>query len=138
MEHPFVVSGGESQGHLARDADRGVFGQPALAVEQGCEALAVDPLHREECPSVRLHDVVHAADVRVGDPARDAHLADQPREPSLVGAERIRQNLDRGRLAELEVVRLVDLPLSASSGQGEDPVATRQHRAGIKENGFAG
>ena len=72
-----VVRGGEARADLARDLERLVRRQPADAPQQRREVLAVHVLHREEVLAVHLADVVHAADVRMRDLARDPHLGEK-------------------------------------------------------------
>ena len=65
MQHAALVRGREPGADLPRDLERLVLGQPADAPQRRGEIFAVDVLHRQEEMSVRLADVVHAADVRV-------------------------------------------------------------------------
>ena len=81
------------------------------------EVLAVDVLHRQKGMSLDLADVVDAADVRVGDLARDANLGAESRELAVAGGDRVGQELQRDRLAEDEVIRAVDLAHPATAEQ---------------------
>jgi len=85
--------------------------------------------------AVDLRDVVHAADVRVADLSGKADLCAEAREAGGVGREVGRQELQRNRLAEGQVVRAVHLAHAAAPGEGDDPVAAGQdgtgHEAGL-------
>ena len=94
------------------------------------EVLAVDVLHRQEQVAVGLADVVDAADVRVRDLPRRAHFVVELREPRRVVRERRRQELQRDRLAELQVVGPIDLAHAAAAEQADDAVAAVEQRAG--------
>ena len=96
------------------------------------EILAVHVLHREERQAVDLADVVHAADVLVRDLAREPHLGVELREPHRVGLERRRQELQRDRLPELEVVGAVDLAHPALALAIDDAVAAVEEGAGLE------
>jgi hypothetical protein len=73
-------------------------------------------------------DVVHAADARVGDLPRDLDFIKEALEPRRVIFDHRRQELQRHRLAELEVVGAVDLAHPPATEQADDPVAASQHR----------
>ena len=83
VEDALLVRGGEPAAELARDFEGLVGRQPPDAPHERGEVLAVDELHREEQVVVRLGHVVHAADRRVRDLPRQAHLAVEPLEPVL-------------------------------------------------------
>ena len=93
----------------ARDLERLVLGQAADAAQQRGQVLAVHVLHGEEGVALRLADVVDAAHVGMRDLARDAHLAVEALQPLGSSAQRLGQELQGHRLAELQVVRAVDL-----------------------------
>ena len=127
---PLLVRGGEARAELARDLQRLVRRQPADAAQQRREVLAVDVLHRQEVLPVDLADVVDAADVRMRDLPRDAHLvARTGRAVVLVARDRVGQELQRDRLAERQVVGAIDLAHAASPEQRDDAVAVGEHRA---------
>ena len=113
---PLVSAGAE----LPRDLDRLVLRDPADAAEQRREILAVHVLHREDAAAVRVAEVVETADVLVRHLARDAELVVKLPEPRIVRGDARREELQRDRLVEGEVVRAVHLampprPSSATS-----------------------
>ena len=124
-----VVRRGEARAELARDLERLVLRQPADPPEQRRQILAVDVLHREEVPAVHLADVVDAAHVRVRHLPRRPHLREEPIEQRPVRGEAVRQELQRDRLAELQVVGAVDLAHPAAADQPDDPIALREDGA---------
>ena len=105
-------------------------GQVADPLQERREVLAVHVLHREEVAALDLADVVDAADVRVRDLAREAHLGVEAREERLVVRDRLRQELQGDGLAELQVVGAVDLAHPALAEEADDAVALAEHRAG--------
>ena len=105
-------------------------GSRPIALQQPGEILAVDVLHRQEDAAVGLADVVDAADVAVRHLARDAHLVVELRERCGSLGDGRRQELQRDRLAEREVVGAVDLAHAAAADQADDAVALGQQRAG--------
>jgi hypothetical protein len=83
--------------------------------------------------TVRLADVVHAADIRVRDLARRADFVVELRQTHRVVAKRDGQELQRHRLAEAEVVGAVDLAHPTLPQQPDDPVAPVEDRARLKQ-----
>ena len=79
--------------------------------------------------SLDLADVVDAADVRMRDLARDPDLGVESGEPIGLVRHRVGQELERDGLAELEVVRAVDLAHAAAPEQSSDAVSIDQERA---------
>ena len=117
VQHALVVRRREPRAELARDVERLVGGKPADAPQERGEVLAVDELHGEEVLPVDLADVVDAADVGMRDLARDAHLGVEALEPRRDPRARLaREELQRDRLAELQVVGAVDLAHAAAAG----------------------
>ena len=88
--------------------------QPADALQQRRQILAVDELHRQIQLAVGLADVVDAAHVRVGDLARETHFGPESRARAFIGPKR-REEFQRDWLSELEVVRTIDLAHAATS-----------------------
>jgi hypothetical protein len=87
MQDSEPVGGRQTRAELPRNLDRLVGGEPADAPHQRIEILAVDVLHRQVVPSVNLADVVDPADVRMRDPARHAHLVQEPCQTVLAALE---------------------------------------------------
>ena len=84
VEDALLVRGVEARAELPRDVDRLVHGQVADPLEEGREVFAVHVLHREKMAALDLADVVNAADVRVRDLTREAHLRVKTREERFV------------------------------------------------------
>ena len=130
MDHAAFVRGGEAGAHLPRDLERAIFREPSDAAQQRAEILAVHVLHRQEGVSVDLVDVVHAADVRVRDLARHPHFGVQLRQPRRVAIDVGRQELQRDRLTELEIVRAEHFAHPAAAQPSDDAIAAAEDGAG--------
>ena len=130
-----LVGRGEAGAELARDLERLGLREPADPAQQRGEVFPVHVLHREEVAPVRLADVVHAADVRMRHLPRRPHLGEEAIEKCLVRREPLRQELQRDRLAELQVVGAVDLPHAAAPDQADDAVALGEDRARREASG---
>ena len=96
--------------------------------QKRAEVLAVHVFHREEVLPPDLADVVHAADVRVRDLARETDLREESLDTVAVRRQVRRQELQRDRLAELQVIGAVDLPHAAAPEESDDPVALGEDR----------
>lgn len=79
-------------------------------------------------PSVDVPDVVHATDVRMGDLSREPYFGKEPLTPHRIGRHRTRQELERNRLSQLDIVGAIDLTHSAATEQTDNPVAPDEHR----------
>ena len=132
MEDALLVRGVQAGAELPRDVDRLVHRQVADPLQQRREVLAVHVLHGQEVAAFDLADVVDAADVRVRDLPREAHLRVEPREERLVARDALRKELQRDGLPELEVVGAVDLAHAALAEKAHDAVALAEHGAGRK------
>ena len=106
------------------------FGEIADALQQRRQVLAVDVLHRQEVLPVDLADVVDAADVRMRELPRDADFGEEALAADRIARQRARQELQRDRLSELEVVGAVDLAHAAAAEQADDAVAVGEDDAG--------
>ena len=78
VQHAFRVRGRQPGAQLPRDLDPFVDRQPADALQQRRQVLAVHVLHRQIQLAVRLADVVDAAHVRVRELPRQPHFVAQP------------------------------------------------------------
>ena len=94
------------------------------------EVLAVDVLHRQERLPVRLADVVDAADVGVRDLPAVRTSAWNRASRSGSRASSARQELQRDRLTERQVVGAVDLAHAAPAEHRDDAVAAGEEGAG--------
>ena len=122
MENALAVGSRQSRAQLPGHPHRPFLGEAADATEERSQILAVHVLHGEEVVSVHLADVPHAADVRVGNLTRQAHLVEEALPAVCVVAERRRQELERHRLPELHVVCPIDLAHSAAAERRDDPI----------------
>ena len=95
-----------------------LLGEAADAAEQRREVLAVHVLHRQERVALDLVDVVDAADVRVRDLPRHPHFGVQLRQARRIAIDVGRQELQRDRLTELQVVGAEDLAHAAACPAG--------------------
>ncbi len=115
MQHAAIVRGGQPGRNLAPDVERLVGRQTADSLEQRGQVLAVDVLHRQEVRAVELGDVVDAAHVRVRHLTGQADFRQEPFTTGGVVGQRARQELERDRHAEFEVVGAVDLAHAAAA-----------------------
>ena len=89
---PFV-RGCEPGADLTGDLEPALFGEPADALEQRAQVLAVDILHRQERRPIDFVDVVDAADVGVRHLTRHPHFGVELRQPSGILVDVGRQEL---------------------------------------------
>jgi hypothetical protein len=94
------------------------------------EILAVDVLHREKVLAAGFGDVVHAADVRMRHLPRQPDFLMEARQPVGAMRELLRQELERDRLSQLQIVRTIHFAHAAAAKQSDDAVAAGQDRAG--------
>src|SRR6185503_19287794 len=83
-----------------------------------------------EMRAVRFDDVVDPADVRMRDLAPEAHLVMEPLEIGRVALAARREKLQRDGLAELRVVRAIDLAHAALAEDRGDAIAAGDDGAG--------
>src|SRR6185295_8442490 len=98
---------GKTRAQLSRDVERLVGGQTANPAKQRRQILPVDVLHGQEMTAVRQADVVHAADIRMRDLTGDPDLTKEPVEEVGALVDRSRQELERHRVAERQIVSAV-------------------------------
>lgn len=132
MDDAALVGGCKPGADLSRDLERAILGEPSEAPKQGGEILAVHVLHREKRVSVDFVDVVHAADVGVRDLPRHPHFRVQLRQACRVAIDGWRQEFQGDGLAELQVVRSIDLTHTTPAETPDDPVAAAEQRTGIE------
>ena len=109
VDEPGRVRVLEAAAGLEREPDGLVRRQPPALVEQVGERLAVDVLHDDVGPPVRLlAGVVDADDVRVRKPCRQPRLAQEPPAEAGVAGEALREQLHGDRPVELGVAAEVD------------------------------
>ena len=127
-----LVRRGEARADLPRDLERAIFGKSSDALQQRGQILAVDVLHRQERGAVDLVDVVDAADVRVRDLPRHPHFGVQLRQSRWIAIDIRRQELQRDRLSELQVVCAVDLAHAAAAEAFDDAVSAAEKSARLR------
>src|SRR5262249_25483190 len=130
VENAAVVRGGDPGADLAGDLDGLVPRKPADTTEERGQILSVHELHREGVLPLDLADVVDAADVRVRDLPCGPDFVEEAAEPRRVPSERLGQEFQSHRLAQLQIVGPVDLPHPSLAENPDDPIATGQDRPG--------
>ncbi len=83
----------EARAQLAGDLDGFVLRKTSNAAKQRCEIFAVDVLHREECLSLDVANVVHAAHIRMRNAPCDPNLVAKAFEQSFVARCGVRQEI---------------------------------------------
>ena len=100
------------------------------------EILAFDVLHRKKQMTLGIADVIDAAYVRMRDLPRDADLAMKGVEPVLVGGQRRRQELERDRVSEPQIVGVIDDAHATASELADDAIAAGLDRTGLDRAGL--
>jgi hypothetical protein len=126
MQHTAVVRRGQRGAQLACEIGGSVFGKTAEAAQRRGEIFAVDVLHGEKQMAVDFADVVHAADVRMGDLARRADFVVELREADGIVLEAVWQELQGDRLAEPQIVGAVHLAHAALAEHRDDDSDRRE------------
>jgi len=128
VHHTAFVYCGETGAHLMRDGERPIFRKPADAAEERREVLSVHVLHRDERVSFDFIDVVDAADVGMRHLPGHSHFGVQLGEPCGIFIYIGRQELQRDRLPEFQVVGAIDLSHSATSETLDDSITSAEQR----------
>ena len=129
MQNAARVHRGEPGADAADHVDRGLLGKCTAGANMRRQIQTVDVLHREEEMSVGIADIVNAADVGMGDLPRYAYLIVKLGEAMRIGRECGREKLQRDRMAEPQILGLIDDTHAAASELPDDPIAARQRRA---------
>ena len=127
-----LVRGREPGADLPGDLEAALFGEPADALEQRPQVLAVDILHRQKRRPIDFVDVVDAADVRMRHLTRHPHFGVELRQARGILVDVGRQELQRDWLAELQIVSSKDFAHPAASESLDDPVAPAEEGAGLE------
>ena len=130
VQNAVFVRGGQAGAHLSRDIEPFALRELPDAAKQGGEIFAVHIFHREEEAAIHLADVEHAANVGMRDFAGQAHLLMEPRARSFVPHHRVRQEFQRDRLRQPQVLRAINLAHSAFAEKRDDAIALGEGRAG--------
>ena len=133
MRDPLLVGGFERVGDLAGDVQGFLQSKARRRGFRGLgqflrERLALDELQHEPANALALFEAMYGRDVRVVQRGDHSRLTLEARDPTRLGRERERQNLDRDIATELGVVSPVHLTHSAAAKQrqhleGPDPPA---------------
>ncbi len=124
-----LVGRGDARAQLTRKLESLVLRNASDAAEQRAEILAVHVLHRQEAAAIGVAEVVQADDVLVGHLARHTQLVVKLREPAVVAGYPGRQEFQRDRLVERQVVGAIHFSHAAASEQGDKAVAAGDNRA---------
>ena len=124
------MSGRQPRTDLPRQVECLLLRETTNAAEQGGEIFPVHVLHGDEVVPLELDGVVNAADIGVRHLARDPHLAQEALESFGVALQIRREELERNRLADLEVVGAIDFSHRASPHECDDPISIREHGSG--------
>jgi hypothetical protein len=134
MEHAALVRRRQARAELAGQVQRLVFRKAADAPQQRRQILAVHVLHRQKRKARGVADVVHPADVLVRDLAGEAHLVVELRQAEGVVFKRRRQEFERDRLAQRQVVRTIHLAHTALSEAGDDAIAISEEGSRLESS----
>ena len=120
---PFSCAAANPAQSLRAVSDGLVDGQASDAAEQRAEIFAIHELHGNVMQSFGDADVVDAADVGVGDLARDADFVVEAGEGAIVGGGGFGQEFQGDGLAEREVGGAVDFAHAAAAQESGDTIA---------------
>ena len=84
--------------------------------------------------AVDFADVVNPTDVFVTDLTRDAHFAMEPPQRSAVTEQMVRQELERDRLAQFQIVGAINFAHAAAPQQPNDSITLSQKRPGYESS----
>ena len=129
VQHALVVGGTEAVAELVSELQGLERSKAADPPQQRGQVFAVDVFHRDEVLVARLSQVVDPADVRMRDGARQTHLFEQDGELGGIPLHGLRQELERHRLMEHQVVGAVDLAHATAPEGDRDAVALCPERA---------
>ena len=132
---PFSWAAANPAQSLRAVSDGLVDGQAADAAEEGAEIFAIHELHGNVMQAFGDADVVDAADVGVGDLARDADFVVEAGEGAIVGGGGFGEEFQGDGLAESEVGGAVDFAHAAAAQESGDAIAAG-HDGAWKEAAF--
>ena len=124
------VRGGHAGTELPRDLHGLVVRHAPDPSQQRAEVLAVHVLHRQETAAVGVTEVVQTAHVLVRDLARHPQLVVELAQPRVTRGHGLRQELQRHRLLEREILGAVHLAHPAAPKQGDHSIAAGNDGAG--------
>ncbi len=132
MDHPAPMRFLEAVADLARDADRLCDWEDADSVNQALQVLAGDVLHRDEVRVVLPAEIVHPADVPVGDGSCELQLVAEPLDAGLIASDLGTDQLEGELLPHLGIEDLVDAAHAALTEILDHLVASGECRAGLQ------
>jgi hypothetical protein len=97
--------------------------------QQRRQVLAVHEFHAKERNAVCFSDVMDPADVRMGNPAREAGLVVESVQRGCIGRQVPGQEFEGNLLPQDQVEGPVHLPHASGAGQRFNPVTSVQHHA---------
>jgi len=115
--------------NLARDFQRLVRRQPADALQQRCQVLAIHVLHGDVGDAFRLAHVVNPAHIRMGDLPGNADFVVEPLQHAAGLGAGIGEEFERHRLRQREVRGAIDFAHAAAAEQRDDAVSPGDQRA---------
>ena len=124
MQHAARVCGTQPGGELPCHLESLCAGRLSDAAKQRRQRFAVHVLHRQVVPSVRVADVIDAADIWVCDATREPNLISQALQTVVPAGNRLRHQLQRDGLAQPQVVRPIHLAHCAAPEQADDAVSS--------------
>ncbi len=130
VQHALVMSGRETRAQLPRDFVRLGRREVADPPQQRRQILAIHELHGQELLTLDFADIVNAAHVGVRHVTRVPHLGVKPFEQARRLRESSRQELERHRLSEPQVIGPEDLAHSATTEQSDDAIAPVEDLSG--------
>ncbi len=128
VHHPARMRRLQRRQHAVRDPER-LLQRRRAASQPRRQRLALEQLHHDEEVAVALLQRVRARHVHVRHALRQLDLAAQPRALPAVAGQRDVDELQRHRLVDQAVVRLVDRAHAARAQHGAHPIAPAQHGA---------
>jgi hypothetical protein len=119
-----VVRGGHTGAQLTRHLHGSILWHPSDATEQRCQVFPVDILHRQERASAGFSEIVETTHVAMRDLTRHAQFVVESLQAIGVLTDGLRQELQRDRLIEGQIVGAIDLAHPATAEQRHQSVPT--------------
>ncbi len=132
VEDALGMRGGESRAEASRDLGGFIYRKASNAAEQGGEVFAIHVLHGDERLAFELADIVHPADIRMRDLARDANFVMKAREHGRIAHGGFGEELEGYGLAKPDIGGPVYLAHAAFAEAADDAVTFREQGAGQK------
>ncbi len=124
---------GQAVRHLPGDRQRLIFGESPNALQQAPQVLALHILHRDEVRAFGFSQVIHPADVPVGDLPRHLELVAEPVDDLPVLGDLGVDELERDLLVDLLVLDPEDASHSPAAELLDDLVAAGEQLPPLEE-----